>query len=183
MITGNNQYIRFKKHVRQHCYGGGNPIKDCSNDPKVKRNLELYQKLIELSRGPNPNFDLIKQYYDPNIIVYTMDGKITKGYEEHEKGMRVMFQLAPDVKIDSTDLKFGCGDWIAVATTMIGTTITGPFSIPGQPTINLTGKKFNMKSCLLLRWENDKIVEFRNYWNQKEFEKQIGVSERPVAIL
>jgi len=177
MNPHNTQFIRFKKHARQQA--GGNPIKE--SDDKVKKNLELFHKLIEVSRGPNPDFNKISQYYDKNVLVVTPGGKPVTGYDQHEIGMRQMFQLAPDVRIISVDVEFGSGDWIAVATTMVGTSINGEITVSGQPPMKLTGKPFNMKSALLIRYENDKIVEFRSYWNDLEFAKQLGVRECPIT--
>jgi len=179
----NGSFIKYKKHSRRNAqYGGGNTnIMDSGNttDPKVKRNIELYYKLLNEGTNikPEPNWTVIDQIFDKDVLVVSSDGKQIRGHEQQKQGMKQMFQLAPDVRIESVDIIFGSGDWIAVTSTMVGT-FTGKVTMPGSPQpLEPTGRPFRMDSCLLIKWLNDKVVEFRSYWNQKEFEKQIGIDK------
>lgn len=179
-----SKYIKYKskyQQLKQLQTGGFNlddikPSFDSGNgDKKVKRNLALYE-IMTLEGSNKQNWNFVKQFWDENVVVISFDGNIIKGRDQQLNNMKMMYTFAPDTKIISTELQFGSGDWIAVANTMTGT-FMNPIQLPGGILIQPTGKKFIMKSCILMRWINDKIVEFRVFWDQKSFEEQLGICQ------
>lgn len=161
-IKGGNLETRLEPHLDS---GDG--------DEKVKKNLVLTEKMTEQDNLQNWNF--IRNIYDENLVVVSFDGTVTKGRDKHLENMKQMFVMAPDVKV-KTIIQFGSGDWVALIQIMTGT-FTGAIKIPTGQTIQPTNKKFKMNSCVLMRWKNEKIVEFRTFWDQKSFEQQLGLSE------
>ena len=172
------KYINFKKAQL-----GGNNVADVNmvpsfdngdGDTKVKRHLALLERFsAEGSQGPN--WDMVKQLYDENIKFVAPDGTVIQGLDNQIKNMQQMYVAAPDVKVTSHNIQFGSGDWTAASQIMEGT-FTGVLQKPDGTTIQGTGKKFKMAACSLLRWKNDKIIEEHVFWNDAEFNKQIGIS-------
>lgn len=187
------KYIKYKlKYIdlKQKQIGGENefvnnsvqnftnlvPSFDSGNgDEKVKRHLALCEKL-NFEGANKQNWNLIRKIYDENVAIIMSNGTTIKGIDKHIEEMKKMYELAPDTKVISHGIQFGSGDWTAVTQNMKGT-FTGPMKdFNGKGTIiQPNGNKFTMQACSIIRWKNDKIIEERIFWDEKDFDKQLGI--------
>lgn len=141
-------------------------------DTMVNNNMALTNKLRDASI--NQNWDIISSLTDDNIKVVSTSGQSMVGKQPYLQNMKQMFVMAPDVKVISSDIQFGSGDWIASVETMQGT-FTKPTKSSTGIIIQPTNKVFKMQSCSLLKWQNGKLIEFWPFWDQLTFAKQLGI--------
>ena len=151
-----------------------------SNDPKVKRHLALLEFWnLKGASGPNPSFEILQLVYDENVVMRIANGPAVKGLKVNFEEMKKMYTACPNVKIVKQDIQFGSGDWTAASYIMQGT-FTGPMAgdMIGQPgtMVQPTGKSFNINSCSLLEWKNDKVIQEVIFWDVAEFKKQLGIN-------
>lgn len=145
-----------------------------NNDPRVDRNFKLYELFGQ--GADKQDFDLISKLIDDNVVTISTTGQKVIGKDQFIQNMKEMYNMAPDVKVISPDLQFGSGDWIAAIETMSGIFSKPSKTITGS-IIQPTFKKFKMQSCSLMKWQNDKLVEFRPFWDQLTFAKQLGIND------
>lgn len=79
----------------------------------------------------------------------------------------------PDVRFDKIRI-FGQEDWVCLEGYVKGTH-KDPLWGPEGSTVPPTGKEIQVPVCILIRLENGKAVEVREYNNQIEFLKQLGL--------
>lgn len=177
-----DKYLKYKYKLEDlsNKIGGNTDINvniipnlDSGNgDEKVKRHLALYEYL-NFKGMNNQDWSIVRAIYDPNVEIVMAGGETTKGIENNIKGMKQMYEMAPDTKVISQDIQFGSGDWTAISQVMTGTVSASKY-FDGRPV--KPGSKFKMVSCSLVQWVNNRIVKEIIYWDEGKFLKEIGVT-------
>ena len=173
-----HKYFKYKnkyENLKAQRQNKLEPMFDSGNgDKQVKRHLALCE-ILNFEGANKLNWDIIRQIYDPNVKVIMPDGTEISGIEKHIELMKIMYNMAPDIKIISHGIQFGSGDWTVVTQNMSGT-FTGIFKTHMGKNINPTGNKFEIQVCSLIKWKNYRIIEERVFSDDAYFNKQLGIS-------
>ena len=170
-----NKYLKYKQKyllskyastvMQSHDNGEGNE--------KVKTRLALYE-ILNFEGANEKNWSILSLIYDPNVLIRMANDAGMKGLKQNIKMMQEMYTMAPDTRIVRHDIQFGSGDYTATEQIMVGT-FTGPMKSSTGKIYNPTGKKFEMRSCSLVRWKNNKIIEENIFWDNEYYTQQLGV--------
>jgi steroid delta-isomerase-like uncharacterized protein len=110
-------------------------------------------------------------------VEFTIPGGITLlGREAVGQYMQLMWTAFPDVMLSFGDQVLG-EDSAATEVVMSGTH-TGPLNTPSG-SIPPTGKSINLRSLSILRFEDGRIASERNYFDQFDMLKQLGLAPSP----
>ena len=140
----------------------------------VEKNIALFDKM-DLEAFTNQDMNTIKEIHSDDVIVYNPDGSKTTGMTpDHEREIQWIFDTYPDIKITEHPIKFGSGNWTAGISTVNGTW-TKPMILEDGTVLEQTGKSFEIKMTTIAKWNNEKIVEEYLFWDNVEWNKQIGI--------
>lgn len=146
------------------------------NDQLTQERLRRFDSL-DFQFYSYQKWDSFAISHDKNIKVYYPDGTVTTGlYPQHIDMLTPMFSFAPDTKITSHPVKFGCGDWTAVIGIMEGT-FSKPMNLGNGKVIQPTGKKFKLSMSTIGHWKGGKMIEEYLHWDNQSFMKQIGLTQ------
>jgi hypothetical protein len=146
-------------------------------DPNVAAYLTRFDSLDLVAFNKHDTALMYKFYNDTVLIAYP-DGRETSGSETRVKELKDLFEQMPDIKVESHQTKFGCGDWTCV-TGMLSGSSSKPTKGPDGKLIQPTGKNFVIPFCSIARWKDHRIVEQRTYWDNETMQKQMTVSANP----
>ena len=175
-----NQYYSLKNQQQT----GGNtqllPVRDDGNgDPSVKKHLLLLE-VLDFDGANKQNFDIVRNIYDKSALIRIANEPGSTDMKKNIIGMEQMYTAVPNIRVVKHSIQFGSGDWTAVELIMVGT-FTGTYDMDGiscQP----TGNTFEMRSCSLLRWKNNKIAEENIFWDNHHFLEQMGIPNNSCTI-
>jgi ketosteroid isomerase-like protein len=136
-------------------------------------NIALYDKM-DLVAFSQHDMKTIAEIHSDNVEVINPDGSITKGMDKHKGEMQWLFDTFSDIDITDHPIKFGSGNWTAGMSVTSGT-FDKPMKLQDGTVIPPTGKKFSIHICTLVRWENGKIAEEYLFWDNLDWNKQIGL--------
>ncbi|MGD1834147.1 MAG: ester cyclase [Nitrososphaeraceae archaeon] len=140
----------------------------------VEKNIALFDKM-DLDAFTNQDMDVIKEIHADDVRVYNPDGSLTIGMTpEHEREIQWIFDTYPDIKITEHPIKFGSGNWTAGISTVNGTW-TEPMILEDGTILEPTGKSFEIKMATIAKWNNEKIEEEYLFWDNVEWNKQVGI--------
>jgi steroid delta-isomerase-like uncharacterized protein len=110
-------------------------------------------------------------------VEFRIPGGITLlGREAVGQYIQLMWTAFPDVTLSFGDQVLG-DDSAATEVVMSGTH-TGPLNTPNG-TIPPTGRSINLRSLSILRFEDGRIASERNYFDQFDMLKQLGLAPSP----
>ncbi|MGD1838254.1 MAG: ester cyclase [Nitrososphaeraceae archaeon] len=141
---------------------------------EVEKNIALFDKM-DLEAFTNQDMEIIKKIHSDDVKVYNPDGSLTVGMTpNHERELQWIFDTYPDIKITEHPIKFGSGNWTAGISTVNGTW-TEPMMLENGTVLESTGKSFEIKMVTIAKWNNGKIEEEYLFWDNLEWNKQIGI--------
>lgn len=79
----------------------------------------------------------------------------------------------PDLRVER-DLLVANGDWVC-ATAVIRGTHLGPLTTDDGTVLPPTNRPISLRNCILLKVEDGRITEHREYYDQLEFGSQLGL--------
>lgn len=150
-------------------------VENVQDEDLVAKHLKTFDEL-DFDVFNNQKWDRLSESHAENIVVTWPDGHQTRGLGQHMEDLRAMFVYAPDTKIRSHPIKFGCGEWTCVTGTLSGT-FSGPMRTPDGKTIQPTGKQFKIPMATIARWEDSRMVEESLFWDNLAFLRQIGIAD------
>ena len=134
-----------------------------------EENKAIIRKVYEeLNKG---NFDVIDECFDENFVRYIVSGQ-TQDRGETKQFLLGILRIYPDIH-RGIDWIVAEGSQVAFSFTWTGTN-TG--EAPNRPP---TGKKATIEECYYSRFENGKIVEYRQYADRLNLYNQMGVTPPP----
>ncbi len=139
---------------------------------QTKRHLDTFDKL-DLVAFNNRDIELIKQIHADDVKVYNPDGTITEPATPHVEELEFLFETF-DFKVAEHILQFGFGEWTAGISVSEGKWIK-PITLPNGTVLQPTGKKVSLKIATIARWENGRIAEEYLFWDNADWNKQIGL--------
>jgi len=131
-----------------------------------EENKALARRSWEIVNQRNP--DLIEEFYPPDFVWHEPDGDI-QGYEQAKKFVSTYFQAIPDISITVEDA-IAEGDQAVTRYTIRGTH-QGETEEFGPA----TGKQMELKGITIHRFENGKIVEEWERYDNLSVLQQLGL--------
>ena len=138
----------------------------------TRRHLQLYDEL-DLEAFNNRDMKRLAELHTEDVLVHNPDGKQTTPYEPHEKELQFLFD-AFDLMIPEHIVGFGYGEWTAGIAIVEGTWVR-PITLPSGTKLEPTGKKVLLKVATIARWENQRIAEEYLFWDNADWNRQIGL--------
>jgi hypothetical protein len=151
------------------------PPKHEKQDPKVERNLKIFDTL-DFEVFSNQKWDRLHESHAKDIVVTWPDGHETRGIDKHIDDLKALFVFAPDIQIKQHPIRFGSGTWTGVTGVMTGT-FTKPMPTPDGKSIAPTGKRFALGMATIGHWKNGTMDHEWLFWDNQDFMKQIGLGK------
>ncbi len=131
-----------------------------------KQNEALYRGIIEeINKG---NSEYFNEFYSPDSLYYMVSNSPNPlSREEYQGFVKVFFKAFPDLNFSIEEL-YTVKDRVIARLILRGTHEGDWRGIPA------TGNKFVMSSTFIVRFENGKVVEEREDFDQLGFLEQLG---------
>ena len=120
----------------------------------------------------------IRDLYAPNVAYEAPGGVKATGPDAATAYAMGWLNAFPDARI-TVHNQVAAGDWVAEEFTFTGThkeTLSGPGG-----DIPATGRQITGRGTQVIRVENDKVAEFRLYYDQVDVLTQLGLMPEPAA--
>jgi steroid delta-isomerase-like uncharacterized protein len=131
-----------------------------------KQNETIYREIIEeINKGNSEYFD---EFYSPDSLYYMVSNNPKPlSREEYQEFVKGFFKAFPDMNFSIEELH-AVEDRVIARLILRGTHKGSWRGIPA------TGNKFEMSSTFIVRFENGKVVEEREDFDQLGFLRQLG---------
>jgi hypothetical protein len=143
--------------------------------PAVEKHLHTFD-VLDFDVFSNQKWERLHESHAKDIVVTWPDGHETKGIDKHIEDLKAIFAFAPDTAIKVHPIRFGSGSWTGVTGVMTGT-FTQPMKTPGGKVIPPTGKRYAIPMATMAHWKNGVMVHEWLFWDNQEFNKQLGLAE------
>lgn len=138
----------------------------------VEENLELASRLV--GTVEKKDWNLIRSLYDRDATVkVTGTLGVASGVEDLIKGWKADAAIFPDAHREVLR-KFGQGDLVCMEIRETGTH-RGPLARAGQTHLP-TGRRFDIRVCVILRMKEGRIAEMTLYYDPQEPFAQLGIA-------
>lgn len=138
------------------------------------RNLKTFDDL-DLVAFNNRDMAHIKRIHADNVKVYNPDGTVTEPMAPHAEELQFLFDTF-DFKVADHIVGFGFGEWTAGISISEGKWVK-PITLPDGSVLQPTGKKVSVKIATIARWENGRIAEEYLFWDNADWNRQIGLGQ------
>ena len=139
---------------------------------QTKRHLEIFDEL-DLVAFNNRDMKRIGEIHADNVIVHNPDGTQTTPFTPHAEELQFLFDTFEFVVTDHI-VGFGYGEWTAGISISEGKWVK-PLILPDGTVKQPTGKKVRLKIATIARWENGRIAEEYLFWDNADWNRQIGL--------
>ena len=120
------------------------------------------------------DMDGFVSYMSDSVVDYTPGrSEPLRGREAVKQDNVGFLSIYPDVKFEITRI-FGDGD-IVCAEGFVKGTNKGPIPEPDGSMMRPTNKSVRVPACFIAKIENGLITEIREYLDQQEFSRQLGI--------
>ncbi len=138
----------------------------------TKKNLETFDEL-DLVAFNNRDLKRIGEIHADDVIVYNPDGTKTAPFKPHSEELQFLFDTF-DFKVADHLVGFGFGEWTAGISVSKGKWLK-PITTPDGKVLQPTGKSVSLKIATIARWEKGRIAEEYLFWDNADWNKQIGM--------
>jgi outer membrane murein-binding lipoprotein Lpp len=137
-------------------------------------NLKTFDDL-DLVAFNNRDMDHIRRIHAETVKVYNPDGTITEPMDPHAEELQFLFDTF-DFKVAEHIVGFGHGEWTAGISVSKGKWIK-PITLPDGTVLEPTGKSVSVKIATIARWVDGRIAEEYLFWDNADWNRQIGLGE------
>lgn len=141
---------------------------------QTARHLEIFDEL-DLIAFNSRDMKRIGEIHAENVIVHNPDGTQTTPFPPHAEELKFLFDTFDFVVTDHI-VGFGYGEWTAGISISEGKWVK-PLTLPDGTVKQPTGKKVRLKIATIARWENGRIAEEYLFWDNADWNRQIGLSQ------
>ncbi|WP_205325622.1 ester cyclase [Glycomyces sp. YM15] len=134
---------------------------------------EVLDRMTEAAVGMH-DVDAAVELYSDDAVVITPDVGTVKGHDKIAEYWHQFIDAFPDAAYETT-MKLE-SDGRAVDEGFFVGTNTGDMTMPSGETVSATGKKVKLRSCDIATVKDGKITEHHLYFDESEFERQLGLS-------
>jgi cell division protein FtsB len=138
------------------------------------KHLKIFDEL-DLEAFNKRDMARIKQIHADDVKVYNPDGTITEPMPPHAEELQFLFDTF-DFKVAEHIVGFGFGEWTAGISISKGKWIK-PITMPDGTVLQPTGRPVSLKIATIARWENDRIAEEYLFWDNADWNRQIGLGQ------
>jgi len=138
----------------------------------TKRHLEIFDEL-DLEAFNNRDMKRIGEIHAENVVVHNPDGTKTAPFPPHEKELQFLFDTF-DFKVAEHIVGFGHGEWTAGISISKGKWVK-PITLKDGTVLQPTGNPVSLKIATIARWKNGRIAEEYLFWDNADWNKQIGI--------
>ena len=139
------------------------------------KHLETFDEL-DLVAFNSRDMARIKQIHADEVKVYNPDGTVTHPMTpNHADELQFLFDTF-DFKVTDHIVGFGHGEWTAGISISEGKWVK-PITIPDGTVLQPTGKTLRIKIATIARWEDDRIAEEYLFWDNADWNRQIGLDQ------
>lgn len=133
----------------------------------TEQNITAVRRFVE--RGINQhNLDEFDVFYSPEVVDHALPPNVPSGLEGRKLFASAFFSAFPDIQITIEDL-VAEGDRVAARQSARGTHTGELMGIPP------TGKQVSITGMFIFRFENGKVVEHWEIFDQLGMMQQLGV--------
>ncbi len=140
---------------------------------QTAKHLAFFDEL-DLEAFNHRDMNRIREIHAENVKVYNPDGSITQPMDPHAEELAFLFDTF-NFKVVEHIVGFGYGEWTAGISICEGTWVK-PITTKEGKILKPTGKKVTIKIATIARWENERIVEEYLFWDNADWNRQIGLS-------
>ena len=141
---------------------------------QTARHLEIFDEL-DLVAFNNRDMKRIGEIHADEVIVHNPDGTKTSPFSPHAEELDFLFDTFDFVVTDHI-VGFGHGEWTAGISISEGKWVK-PITLPNGSVLQPTGKKVRLKIATIARWENGRIAEEYLFWDNADWNRQIGLKQ------
>lgn len=139
---------------------------------QTAKHLEIFDEL-DLVAFNHRDMERIGEIHADNVIVHNPDGTQTSPFTPHSEELQFLFDVF-DFKVTDHIVGFGHGEWTAGISISEGKWVK-PLTLPNGTIKQPTGQKVRIKIATIARWENGRIAEEYLFWDNADWNKQIGL--------
>jgi hypothetical protein len=139
---------------------------------QTKEHLETFDEL-DLVAFNGRDMKRIEEIHADNVIVHNPDGTKTSPFSPHSEELKFLFDTF-DFTVAEHIVGFGHGEWTAGISISEGQWVK-PLKLPNGKVLQPTNKKVRIKIATIARWENGRIAEEYLFWDNADWNKQIGL--------
>jgi len=141
----------------------------------TKRHLEIFDEL-DLVAFNDRDMERIGEIHAEDVKVYNPDGSLTTPFEPHHAGeLQFLFDTF-EFRVAEHIVGFGYGEWTAGVSVSKGKWVK-PITLPDGRVLQPSRKELTIRIATLARWKNSRIVEEHLFWDNAEWNRQIGLKE------
>ena len=141
----------------------------------TEKHLKTFDEL-DLVAFNNRDMARIKQIHADDVKVYNPDGTITEPMTpNHADELQFLFDTF-DFKVTDHIVGFGYGEWTAGISISEGKWVK-PIKMPDGTVLEPTCKTLRIKIATIARWENGRIAEEYLFWDNADWNRQIGLGQ------
>ncbi len=141
---------------------------------QTTRHLEIFDEL-DLEAFNSRDMKRIGEIHADNVIVHNPDGTQTSPYPPHAEELQFLFDTF-DFLVTDHIVGFGFGEWTAGISISEGKWVK-PITLKDGTVLEPTGKSVRLKIATIARWENERIAEEYLFWDNADWNRQIGLSQ------
>lgn len=139
---------------------------------QTARHLEIFDEL-DLVAFNSRDMKRIGEIHADNVIVHNPDGTKTSPFPPHSEELQFLFDTF-DFTVAEHIVGFGFGEWTAGISISEGRWVK-PITTPDGKVLQATGKSVSLKIATIARWENGRIAEEYLFWDNADWNRQIGL--------
>lgn len=139
---------------------------------QTAKHLATFDEL-DLEAFNSRDMKRIKEIHADQVKVYNPDGTITEPMGPHGEELQFLFDTF-DFKVVEHIVGFGFGEWTAGISISTGKWVK-PITLEDGTVLEPTGKSVSLKIATIARWENGRIAEEYLFWDNADWNKQIGL--------
>lgn len=141
---------------------------------QTARHLEIFDEL-DLVAFNNRDMKRIGEIHAENVVVHNPDGTRTTPFPPHAKELQFLFDTF-DFEVAEHIVGFGHGEWTAGISISKGKWVK-PITLPDGKVLQPTRKSVSLRIATIARWENGRIAEEYLFWDNADWNRQIGLGE------
>ncbi len=139
---------------------------------QTEQHLKIFDEL-DLVAFNSRDMNRIGEIHADNVIVHNPDGTKTSPFLPHAEELQFLFDTF-EFKVAEHIVGFGYGQWTAGISISKGRWVK-PITLPDGKVLQPTGKPVSLKIATIARWENGRIVEEYLFWDNADWNRQIGL--------
>jgi hypothetical protein len=140
----------------------------------TKRHLEIFDEL-DLKAFNGRDMARIAEIHADNVVVHNPDGTRTSPFPPHKEELKFLFDTF-EFKVTEHIVGFGHGEWTAGISISKGRWVK-PITLKDGTVLEPTGKPVSLKIATIARWENGRIAEEYLFWDNADWNRQIGLGQ------